>query len=279
MAKPIAAKQQHRAEREPVPGVLHGTPHRQCALNLGARRLRRLAHLGRLISRQAIDQAERVLVAAVLDHRDGGDLVGGLAVLGTQHDGRARFRHRLFHARVLFRRDRFVERRQCAGGARLEHRLRRVVAPVGIGSHQRQRADGGVHHAAQAVVETDIVDVVGGRAFRRLAGFGVEQFVVLGLDIDLLVLGAELQPAVLQRLDHRAGERAAACGDRLDRVAGVAEIVGGEALERVLVEAGVAKSDAGDEQAEGDYERYDAIVETTHGIHSRRLCLGLWRRR
>ena len=273
--EPDRRQQQHRAEREPVPGVLHGAPDRQRALDLSARRQRGLVHGVRLVGRQAVDQAERILVAAVADDRDGEDLVGHAAVVGGEHDGGARLGHRLFHARIGFRGERLVERRQNVGRARLEHRLRGVVAPVGIGGHQRQSADRRVDHAAQPVIEADRIDIVGRRAFGRLAGRGVEQRAVFGLDVDLLVLGAERQPPLLQRLDQRPRQRAAAGGDRVDRIGGVAEIVGGEARQRVLVGAGIGKAGAGDEQAEGDYERYDAIVGSTHGIRSRHHCFGL----
>ncbi len=51
--------------------------------------------------RQAVEQAERVLIAAVADHGDGGDLVGiGRFVVG-EHDGGVRLVHRLLDARVL----------------------------------------------------------------------------------------------------------------------------------------------------------------------------------
>ena len=189
----------------------------------------------------------------------------------SEHDGRARLVHRFFDARVFFRGERLLKRRQGRRIARLEHRLGGVEAPVRIRRHQRQRADRGIDHAAQPVVEANVIDIVGGGAFGRLAGRGIEQLVVLGLDVDLLLLGAEHQPRVPQRLDHGRGQGVAARHHGVDGIGGVAEIVGGKAGQRVFVGAGVGKTYGAGEQTDGEYERYDAIVENTHCSRSRHL--------
>ena len=113
------------------------------------------------------------LVAA--DDRDGSDLVGALrrrrpmtamaAILSRRLSSEmmaARASSAPFPAPSSVWRERLVERRQHARLARLEHRLRRVVAPVGIGRHQRQRAVGRVDDAAQPVIDADRIDIVGG---------------------------------------------------------------------------------------------------------------------
>src|SRR5205085_12620207 len=85
-----------------------------------------------------------------------------------------------------------------------------------------------------------------------------------GADENLLCFRAEQEPAVLQRLDHVGGERIAARGDGADRRIGVAERVGGEsgkrALEVLCVSLRVRAGRAGENQAEGEYERDDAFV-------------------
>ena len=180
---------------------------------------------------------------------------------------------------VAFGGERLVERRQHARVARLEHRLRRVERRLGSGAISVRPPTAASTHAAQPVVEAHVVEIVGGCALGRLAGRGIEQLAVLGLDEDLLVLGGEQQPRILQRLDHRRGQRIAARGHGVDRVGGVAEIVGGKAGERVFVGAGMGKAGACRQQAESKYERYDAAVKNTHCNRSRHLLRQVWRRR
>ncbi len=61
----------------------------------------------------------------------------------------------------------------------------------------------------------------------------------------------------------------AAGDDSVDGIDGVAEIVGGEARQRVLVGTGMREPRAEDEQSKDEYERYDAIVKSTHCNRSR----------
>ena len=70
--KPDRREQQHRAEREPIPGVLHGGPDRKLVLHRGHRVARGALNRGGRAGRQAGQQVQRVLVAAGADHADGG---------------------------------------------------------------------------------------------------------------------------------------------------------------------------------------------------------------
>ena len=184
------------------------------------------------IGRQAGEQPERVLVAALADHVDGRELVFIAGLVAEQDDRGARFDQRALDPRILLLGDRGFERRQRAGFARLEHRLRGVEALVGIGGQQRQAAERRVDRAAQPVVEADGIEIGRRVAGDRLAGRGIEQLAGIGLDVDRLVLGAEHQPAVLQGANDGLGPRVAARGDLVDAGDGLAEIVGGEMGER-----------------------------------------------
>ncbi len=72
---------------------------------------------GGALGRQAAEQRERVLVAALADHRDGVELVGLGRAVEIEHDRGARLDQRLLHPRVGLLGDRLFERRQ-----RVRHR-------------------------------------------------------------------------------------------------------------------------------------------------------------
>ncbi len=258
-------QQQHRAEREPVPEVLRAGPEREIVLDLGGGRARGGEHVGRQVRRQTVEQRQRILVAAIADDGDGRDLVGRARIRLAENDGGARFVQRFLDAGVFFSGERLLERRQRAFGARFEHGLRRFKAFVRIGRHQCEAAECGVDDIAQAVVDDDGVDIVGRRAGYVLAGGGVGELAGFGLDEDLLVLGAELQPGFRQRLQQGGGERAAAFGDLGDGLGGIAERAFGESGKRVLVGPGMGQPREGEDKAEGAYERPYAIAEITHG--------------
>ena len=141
-------EQQHRAEREAVPGVLHGVHRSQVALDRGGWRRRRPWRASAAASAgRRRQQAERILVAAVADHGDGGELVGRRWRHRTIAE---RWRRALRSERALDARHRFPW--QCALSsagsalvvARLEHGLRGVAALARIGRHQRQAAERGI---------------------------------------------------------------------------------------------------------------------------------------
>src|SRR5579871_441815 len=95
----------------------------------------------------------------------------------------------------------------------------------------------GLDVAAKLVVEADRARTVGnginGRPRR-----GIDRFAVLLLDIDLLVLGIEHQPLVLERVDDRKSERIAGRGNGVDGFLGIGKVIGGELGDRVLERAG-----------------------------------------
>ena len=118
-------EQQHRAERDAVPGVLHRLPDHELAVHA-----RRCASRAAALTvsghrrRQAGQRGDRVLPAARPDRRDGAEPVGFAGVVGMQQHGGARFGERPLDALVGFLGERGVQRRQRRGFARLEHRLR-----------------------------------------------------------------------------------------------------------------------------------------------------------
>ena len=109
----------------------------------------------RRVGRQAREQAERVLVAALADDLDGGELVFVTAFVAGQDDRGARLGQGALDPRILFLGQGRFDRRQRAGLARFEHRLRGVETHAGIGGQQRQPAERRVDRAAQPVVEAD----------------------------------------------------------------------------------------------------------------------------
>ena len=186
-------EQQHRAERQAVPGVLHDRPYRQPALDRGvalaaAARDRRPA--GR--RRPAGQQRERLLVAAGLDGGDGFELVGVGGIRLEQQDRRARFGEGQLRGLVGFLRQRAVDRRQHRLIMGLEHRLRGCDALGRIGRQQRQAAERGLHGAAQPVVEANGVGAVG-KLSTGSAGRGVDRLAVGLVDIDLLGVGSAIR--------------------------------------------------------------------------------------
>ena len=108
-------------------------------------------------------QRQRVLVAAVADHRDRLDAAGFRRIGLGEQDRRLRLGERALDGGVGFLRQRAFDDRQRGGVARLEHGLRRLQPPRGIGRQQRQPADGGVDRPPQAVVEPDVAEIGEGR--------------------------------------------------------------------------------------------------------------------
>ena len=189
--KADGGQQQHRAERNAVPGVLHRFPDREAVLDGadgggGAGRDRRRESAG-----MAGQKPERVLIAALADDLDGGELVRVAGFVAGQDDRGARLRERPLDARVLLLRQGGFERRQRAGLARLEHRLRGVEAHPPDRRQAASAAERGVDGAAQPVVDAHIVDI--GRRDRRRSAHRWphrDSLPDLVLDIDRLAFGA-----------------------------------------------------------------------------------------
>ncbi len=82
MASPIAASSRTEPSEMPVPGVLHRAPQSETRLDFRDAIGGGLAQGWRGIRRQPAEQAERLLVAAFAQHRDGVELID---VLGIRH--------------------------------------------------------------------------------------------------------------------------------------------------------------------------------------------------
>ena len=212
---------------------------------------------------KTLQKPQRVLIAALLDHRNGGELVIVLGVVAGEDDRRARLHQHPLDPGVLFFLDSALERRQRALVARFEHRLRRVEPLGRVGRHQRQRAERGVDGAAHPIVKADIVEIGRRIAGDRLSGRGVGQLAVVVLDVDRLAFGAEHEMAVLQGADDGLRPRAAARGDGADAVIGVVEIVGGEFRQRVVDRRG-PRIRASQNEAEGQQQRGETSSAKTH---------------
>ena len=76
MARPMAASSSTEPSESPYQRFCTRVPQRQTVLDLGAGRARGRVHVGRQVGRQPVEQAERILVAAVADDGDRRDLVG-----------------------------------------------------------------------------------------------------------------------------------------------------------------------------------------------------------
>ena len=139
-------EQQHRAEREPVPGVLHRAPEREAVLDRRrSRRARRVLHRRRRVGRQAGEQrrahpgrrASRIT-------RDGVELVGFGGVGLEQDDGGARLGQRALDARSVS----FASAASSAGSALASRDLNTACAASKrlrrIGRQQGQAAERGI---------------------------------------------------------------------------------------------------------------------------------------
>ena len=243
-------QQQHRAERQTVPGVLHAGPDRERTLDRGDGAGRGLGNARRLIAAADLgQQRQRFLIAARPDGRDGLELVDLAGIGLEQENGGARLGQRLFDAAVGFLGERRVHRRQRRLVMRLEHGFRRRQPRDHVRRQQGQAAQRGVDTAAQAIVEAHRRGIVGQLVDGR-AGGRIDDLAVGLLDIDLLGLGIEHQPLVLQRADYRIGQRIARHRDLAHRIIGVGEIVIGEFGDG-LFEAGGEGRNGRDDQGNG----------------------------
>ena len=257
-------EQQNRTERQPVPGVLHGRPQREVTLN-GRRRIGRGARdRRRLIAGQPGQQRQRFLIAPRLDGGDGLKLFGVGGVFLEQQDRRARLGKRQLRGLVGLLLEGAVDHRQHGLVMGLEHRLRGLDAPGGIGRQQRQTAERGLDGAAQTVVEPYSHGAVGDAGNRR-AGRGVDALAVGLGDIDFLGVGIGHQPAVLERTDDGVGERIAAGGEHADGFFGIGKFVVCEFADRVFERPGHGRKCRRDHQQYCEWERTE--VSKNPGKH------------
>ena len=132
---------------------------------------------------------------------------------------------------VLLGGQRQVEGGQRRGIAALEEGFRRAAAHAGIGTHQGERADGGLDDAAQPVVDPDAIEFGFRSAAGGLAGDGLGQgkLVAVGLADEHEIVGlADIELAGGQGLEDRRSALLARGGQRADRGLAVAEAAGGE---------------------------------------------------
>ena len=194
-------EQQHRAERKPVPEILHRGPDRKRVLDRGdgvaGGTLRpRAANwpAGRPAGSSASwsPRPRTTLMAASLSASE--------ASSELRIDGGARLGQRLLDPRVGFLRQRRVERRQRACVARFEHRLRGLERLPGSRTCSlRPPSAASMRARSRLLIRTSLRS-----AGRAATGAPVAASNSLSGGVlveDLLLLGAERQPAVLQRLD------------------------------------------------------------------------------
>ena len=137
--------------------------------------------------------------------------------------------------------------------------------------HQCQRSKRGIEHAAYPVVQPDVFDI-GWRRGHRFTGGGVGQFVRRILDENLFGFRR-----VQQRADPLALQAAGPCADRRSPrvrrwLRRYRRRIGREADECIFIWSGIGNCAAGEQKADGKYERHDAIVEATHCIPPRQSC-------
>jgi hypothetical protein len=229
--EPDGGQQQHRAERKPVPEVLNGAPQRQLALDIGDCPRLRVLQCRRGVAGQRAQRRERILVAALAQHVDGGEAVEGRRVgLGDQDRGLGLAQGSL-GAGVGFLADRGLEHRQHADIARLEHGLGRGDALAVSGLSRPSPPS-----AAWILRRTPLLRRTGleARRFRgkRGAGPGVEQLAIHGLDDDRAASGQK--PAIGQRLDDHGSLRMGVRDQDLDGAIGVGKAVGAEPGEGLI---------------------------------------------
>ncbi len=255
-------QQQDRAQRQAVPEVLQDIPQRQRALDDADRLVGRGEHRRGRRRRQAGEQRQRVLVAAVADDGDGGELVRFARPAHGEDDGGARLFLHALDVRVLLGGDRLFERRQGGGVAVAEHGFRRGHALGRIGGHQLQLAERGGDGVADPVVDPHLLDI-GGLAGNRRAGGGVD-IARAGLDVGLAV-GREIEGAVLERLDDVERPFVAAGGDGIDGFGGGRIAVSGELGQRIVEGTGMG-ADRRQEQHDDREKKRQQAAEHEHRV-------------
>ena len=271
IARPIAASSNTEPSERPYQAFCSALQNARLSRILPPAELCGLAHGGRKVSRQAVDEPERVLVAAVADHGNGGDLVLGARLGRIKDGGGAGLVKGFFDARVRLFLERLVDIGQGTRIARLEDRLGGVEAPAGLLGHQSERAECGIEHSAHTIVEPHFFDI-GGRGRDRCAAGGVGQLFGFVLDEDALGIRRIEQALILEGFQQRARAGITARGQRIDGIGGIAKGIGREARERILIRAGTGQGCPKKQEAYGEYKRQRAIVKAMHCISSGLKC-------
>ena len=128
------------------------------------------AHLARIHAAPIKQHVDGVLVAARLQHGDGGQLVALAGVVALQQDRGARLLQHGRGCRHCFAVERRFDAGQQIGVMRGERGIRGLAAHAGIGRHQREARRDAAQIAAQAVVDADLVQAVCGQAGDGVAG-------------------------------------------------------------------------------------------------------------
>ena len=232
--KPDGGEEQHRAERNAVPGVLHRLPDGEPILDGADRGCSACRDRRGNVGRQAGQEPKGLLVTALADHVDGRELVFFAAFVAREDDSSARFDQRALHACIMLLRQRRFDGRQRIGLPRFEYGLRGLKAYARIAGKERQPAERGFDRAAQPVVDAHIVDIGGGIAADRLSARRVEKLAGTVFDVHHLGLAAVHQLAVLQGAQDRFGARTAAGSHVFDAGCRFAEVIGAEMRQRLV---------------------------------------------
>ena len=157
--------------------------------------------------RDPVDEALRVLVAALLQRRDRRETVlGRRGVAGGEDRGLGELQGR-GDARVAFLGELRLKRRQRLGVVRPEYVLGRGEALFGVGIGEGQRSHRALDGAAKRVVDADLLEGGGAGIGNRLAGLGVEHRAGGGLVGDDFIGLIDHEAVVGQRFENGGGLR------------------------------------------------------------------------
>ena len=268
--EPDGGEKQHRAQRQPVPDVLRRVPETEDLLDLALRAGGGIVKCALARIRRCRQDRPGLLVAARLDHVDGGDLVR-LRRIGTEDRRGARLAQQRRDAGIRFRRQRLVYRLDGFRVARLEDLLGRAPAPVGVLRHQGQLAERRANGASQAVVDADALHVAPAGLAGRLAGNRIDELVAAALfpdDEDDAIGLARHQVIGAERLKSRHSGLVARRRDRRDLRLGVVVAPLGEFVDEGAQVAGflrVARAMNERQRDEGKSQGEKDGSQTGHG--------------
>ncbi len=207
------------------------------------------------LGRDFVDQALRVLIAALLERRDRREAIGRGGARIEREDRRARLAQRRGGARIALLGELRLERRQRLGVARFEHRFGRRDALLRVGIGEGQRAERRLDRAAQRVVDANLLEGIDVDARQLLAGLGVDHVAGLGaIDQDMRDR-IDQQAIVAERLEDRRRIRRPARREFADRLFGARELVVEELRQRVVERVGAREARAAEEDEGGEQAR------------------------
>ena len=162
-------QKQNRRRRKPVPEVLRHAPHGEAGMDRGESRCGGALHrrVGGLL-RDPVDEALRVLVAALLQRRDRGETILRRSAVAGGEDRRLGELQCGGDARIAFLGELRLKRRQRLGVVGPEHVLGRGEPLLGIGIGEGQRPHRAFDGASQRIVDADFLEGGGVDACNRL---------------------------------------------------------------------------------------------------------------